>query len=60
MIDVLAKPGSVSKGASKLTFVSPEDLGKKEGWFYDEANHEVLVSFPDSPSEIVVSIQQSL
>ena len=57
MIDVGAKPVSIVKGSSKLTLILQDDLGKKEGWYYDEANHEVLVSFPDSQSEVIISLR---
>jgi len=45
------------KGSSKLALILKDDLGKKEGWYYDEANREVLVSFPDSRSEIILSLR---
>ena len=57
MIDVAVRPGSVAKGSLKLTLLSQSDIGKKEGWFYDEANREVHVSFPDSRSEISVFVR---
>jgi alpha-glucosidase len=57
MIDVVIKPGSVVKGSSKLNLLSQGDVGKKEGWWYDEVSHEVLISFPESRSEISLSIR---
>src|SRR3989304_5618291 len=57
MIDVAFRPTSVMKGSSKLALILKDDLGKKEGWYYDEANREVLVSFPDSRSEIILSLR---
>ncbi len=57
LVDVAAKPGSVAKGPSKLSAIAREEVGKKLGWFYDEVSREAFVSFPDSRSEIRVSIR---
>jgi len=57
MIDVVIKTGSVMKGSSKLNLLSQGEVGKKEGWWYDEVSHELLISFPESRSEISLSIR---
>ena len=57
MVDVASKPASVMKGSARLSVISKDEVGKKEGWYFDEVNHEVFVSFSDSRSEISVSIR---
>lgn len=57
MVDVAAKPASALKGSSKLSPISQEDIGKKEGWWYDEKNREALISFRDTRSLISLSIR---